>query len=289
MADFKICTDSTADLPEEYLSQNNIDTLHLSYEINGILYGPEKEMPVNDFYSEMRAGNLPKTSQVNPEMAKEGLLKALGDYKELLHVCFSSGLSGTYNSCRLAAMEIMEENPDVTIRVIDSKCASLGEGLLVYKLVEMRNKGCSFNEVADWAEENILHFIHLFTVDDLNHLYRGGRVSKSTALVGTVLNIKPVLHVDNEGHLVPLTKERGRKRALLSLVDGMEKRMGQFRENNDIILISHGDCLDDAMFVKEEIEKRFGVERFIINYIGPTIGSHAGPGTVALFFMGEER
>lgn len=289
MSCFNIITDSTADLPIEYLSQNNIGVLNLSYEICGTVYGQDRQMPVEEFYKAMREGNLTKTSQVNPDQAKAGLLKALDDSNELLYIAFSSGLSGTYNSGRLAAMEIMEENPDVKIRVIDSKCASMGEGLLVYKAVEMRNNGSSFEEVADWVEENVLHFVHMFTVDDLNHLYRGGRVSKTSALIGTVLNIKPILHVDDEGHLVPLSKERGRKRALISLVDEMEKRIGCFKEKNDIIFISHGDCYDDAMIVKEEIEKRFGAEKFMINLIGPTVGSHSGPGTVALFFMGEER
>lgn len=289
MSYFKIITDSTADLPKEFLLENKIGMFSLSYEICGEVHSAGNELPPSEFYQLMRAGNATKTSQVNPDQAKEGFLAAKDECKDILYIAFSSGLSGTFNSVRLAAEELMEEDPSFHITVIDSKCASLGEGLLVYKAVEMRNQGKSLDETVSWINDNIYHFVHMFTVDDLNHLYRGGRVSKSTAIVGTVLNIKPVLHVDDEGHLVAIGKERGRKKALLSLVDYMEKKMGSFRDKNDIVFISHCDCLEDAEFVKEEIKNRFGIEKFIINFVGPTIGSHSGPGTIALFFMGDER
>lgn len=288
MSSFKIITDTTADLPKEYILENGVGEFSLSYEICGEVHSADNELPYSQFYQLMRAGNATKTSQVNPDRAKEGFLKEK-ECKDILYIAFSSGLSGTYNSVRLAAEEVMEEDPSYHIVVIDSKCASLGEGLLVYKAVELRNQGKTLEETVNWINDNIYHFVHMFTVDDLNHLFRGGRVSKSAAIVGTVLNIKPVLHVDNEGHLVALGKERGRKKALLSLVDSMEKKMGSFKDKNDVVFISHGDCLEDAEFVKEEIKNRFGIEKFIINFIGPTIGSHSGPGTVALFFMGDER
>ena len=144
-------------------------------------------------------------------------------------------------------------------------------------------------ETAAWVEENLLHLVHIVTVDDLNHLYRGGRVSKTAAIVGSVVGIKPIIHVDNEGRLIPISKVRGRKKSLNALVDYMEQKMGAFRDSNDIVFISHGDALEDAELVKEEIKARFGIECFLINHIGPTIGAHAGPGTIALFFMGESR
>lgn len=289
LSSFVIVTDSTADLPESFLEENELGLFHLSYSIMGETYGPSNNLPYKEFYSLMRAGNLPKTSQVNPDEAKEGLLKLLEKSNEVLYLAFSSALSGTYNSVRLAAEEIMEESKDVKIRVIDTKCASLGEGLAVYKACMLRKEGKSIEETADWMEEHKLNFIHLFTVDDLNHLFRGGRVSRSTAFIGTVLNIKPILHVDEEGRLIPIGKERGRKKSLLTLVDMMADKLGSYDGKNDVFFISHGDCVEDAEFVRDEVVKRFGIQNCLINNIGPTVGSHAGPGTVALFFMGDVR
>ena len=289
MSSFIIATDTTADLPKDYIEKNDLGLFSLSYTIVGETYSADKELPEKEFYSLMREGNIPKTSQVNPDEAKEVLLKLLEKGNEILYIAFSSGLSGTYNSGRLAAEEIMEEDKNAKIVVVDSKCASLGEGLLVHKAVEMRNNGKSFEETCEWVKEHAKNMIHLFTVDDLNHLFRGGRVSRSTAFIGTVLNIKPVLHVDDEGKLIPLCKERGRKKSLLKLVDMMGEQLGSYDKKNDIIFISHGDCVEDAEFVRDEVEKRYGIKDCLINYIGPTIGAHAGPGTVALFFMGDVR
>lgn len=289
MSSFQIVTDSTADLPEAFLEKYDIPIFNLAYTICGETYGKDKELEYKKFYSLMREGNVPKTSQVNPDEAKEGLLKILEKGNNILYIAFSSGLSGTYNSGRLAAAEIMEENSDANIVVVDSKCASMGEGLLVYKAIMMRENGSSFEETCDWVKEHAKNFIHVFTVDDLNHLFRGGRVSKTTAVVGTVLNIKPLLHVDDEGHLVSVGKSRGRRKSLLELVDMMAERIGSFDGKNDIFFISHGDCIEDAEFVRDEVKARFGIENCMINHIGPTIGAHAGPGTIALFFMGDVR
>ena len=173
--------------------------------------------------------------------------------------------------------------------MIDSLCASLGEGLLVHKAVAMKEAGKSMDEIASWVEENKLHVVHNFTVDDLFHLYRGGRVSKTAAVVGTMINLKPVLHVDNEGHLIPLSKVRGRKKSLIALVDSMEKQIGSRRDENDIVFISHGDSLEDAQFVADLVKERLGIDQFLINYVGPTIGAHSGPGTIALFYFGDYR
>ena len=173
--------------------------------------------------------------------------------------------------------------------MVDTLAASLGQGLLVHKAVEMRDAGKGIEETAGWVEEHRLNLVHMFTVDDLEYLYRGGRVSKTTAFVGGLVGIKPVLHVDDEGHLVALGKVRGRKKSLCALVDGMEERIGRFRTDNDVIFISHCDDWQAAEFVKNQVKERFGIESFLVDYVGPTIGAHAGPGTVALFFVGEKR
>lgn len=289
MEDFKIVTDSTSDLPKEYFKEHNLGIMYLSYTIEGETYTGDNQLEEKDFYNKMRGGEMPTTSQVNPEEAKEVLLEALKECKRILCISFSSGLSGTYNSVRIASEEIMEEQMDVKIIVIDSLAASLGEGLLVHKAVTMKESGKSLEETADWIETHKLNLVHAFTVDDLFHLYRGGRVSKTTAIVGSMVNIKPVMHVDNEGHLSNMYTVRGRKKSLRSLVDYMEKKVGSYRGSNDIVFISHGDCPEDAQFVADEVKSRFGIESFLINYVGPTIGAHSGPGTIALFFMGDER
>lgn len=287
--DYLITTDNMADFPEEYIAEHGLRTMSLTYLLDGKTYDADNSLSSQEFYNKMREGCMPTTSQINPEEAKEKLTEFLQIQKQIIHIAFSGGLSGTYNSVRLAAEELMEENSDCRITVIDSLAASMGEGLLVHKALEKQAEGLSYDEMVAWLEENKLHVCHYFTVDDLFHLYRGGRVSKTAAVLGTLVNIKPVLHVDNEGHLIPLSKVRGRRKSLNALVDNMEKQIGSFRSQNDIIFISHGDCYEDALYVKEQVQKRFGIDRFLINPVGPTIGAHSGPGTVALFFMGDAR
>ena len=286
---YLITTDNMADLPEEYLKEKQLLTMSLTYLLDGQTYNAENSLPYQEFYKKMREGCMPTTSQINPQEAKEKLAEFLKINKNIIHIAFSGGLSGTFNSVRLAAQELMEEQPDCRITVIDSLAASMGEGLLVYKALEQQEAGLSYEEMVEWIENNKLHVCHYFTVDDLFHLYRGGRVSKAAAVLGTMINLKPVLHVDDEGHLIPLSKVRGRKKSLNALVDGMEKQMCSLKEKNDIIFLSHGDCYEDALYVQEQIKKRFGIEKFMISPVGPTIGAHSGPGTVALFFMGEAR
>ena len=184
-------------------------------------------------------------------------------------------------------MELQEQHPDKQIVVVDSLAASLGQGLLVHIAVQMRDAGQSFQQTVDWCMENRLHVVHLFTVDDLFHLYRGGRVSKATAIVGSMLNMKPVLHVDDEGKLVAVGKMRGRKRALDDLVKRMGEQIGDYE--NKTFFISHGDCLADAEYVRDQVKEKFGIPDCLINFVGPSIGAHSGPGTVALFFLGKQR
>ena len=291
MSTFKLVTDSTADLPQEYLDKYNIGCIKLTYTMEGKTYGGSgEEMDWKEFYRLMREENkLPTTSQINPEEFKVYFEEVLKEYKDILYIAFSSGLSGTHNSALIAADMLKEEYPDCRIRVVDSLCASLGEGLFVHKAIMLKEAGKSMDEVADWLEANKLNLVHVFTVDDLHHLHRGGRVSKATAIIGTLAGIKPILHVDDEGHLIALSKVRGRKKSLHALVDLMEDKIKEYQGVNDMVMISHGDALEDAELVKTEIEKRFGIKEFLINNIGPTIGSHAGPGTIALFFMGTKR
>ncbi len=289
MSTFKIITDSTSDLPKDYYKEHDLGLVSLSCLLDGVTYNKSRELDVYEFYEKLRNGSMPTTSQVNPEEAKEAILEYLQESKELLYIAFSSGLSGTYQSVKIATDEILEENPDVKIVVIDSLCASLGEGLLVHKAVEMRDAGYSLDETAEYIQSHLLNLVHAFTVDDLNHLYRGGRISKATALVGTAIGIKPMLHVSDEGKLVTVGKIRGRKKSLIGLVDLMEEKIGSFKDKNDIIFISHGDCEKDAQVVADEIKRRFGYESFMMNHVGPVIGAHSGPGTVALFFWGDVR
>ena len=289
---FKITTDSTADLPAEYLKEHNIGCMPISYILDGVTYGRERELDWKEFYAMMRnEGKMPTTSQINPAEAKEYFEEFVKTDKEILHIAFSSGLSGTYNNVCIAAQEVMEEHPDCRIVVLDSLCASLGEGLFVHKAVNLRDAGKTLDETADWLRENTQNFVHVFTVDDLFHLHRGGRVSRAAAIVGTLVSIKPKLHVDSEGHLIVIGKVRGRKKALNALVDYMEEKMGKRLQENrdDCVFISHGDALEDAEYVRDQVRERFGMEHFLISHIGPTIGAHSGPGTIALFFLGESR
>lgn len=290
MKDFIITTDTTCDLPAEYIKNHHLGLLSLTYTIEGNTYTWDQPLPVKNFYDLMRKGLLPTTSQANPQDARTLFERIIKEQDaDILHIAFSSGLSGSYNSSRIAAEELSEEYPEHRIIVIDSLCASLGEGLLVHKAVTMKEQGKSLNEIATWLEESKLHLVHNFTVDDLFHLYRGGRVSKTAAFVGTIINLKPILHVDNEGHLIPLSKVRGRKKSMVALVDAMEKQIGSWKDKNDIIFISHGDCEEDAQAVANLIKERLGYDSFLINYVGPTIGAHTGPGVIALFYMGDFR
>jgi DegV family protein with EDD domain len=278
-----------ADLPEEYIAEHQLQTMSLTYLLDGQTYNADNSLPYQEFYRKMREGCMPTTSQINPEEAKEKFKEFLKKNKNIIHIAFSGGLSGTFNSVRIAAEELMEEEPECRITVIDSLCASMGEGLFVHKALEQQREGLSYDELVTWLEEHKQNICHFFTVDDLFHLYRGGRVSKTAAVLGTMINLKPVLHVDSEGHLTPIAKVRGRKKSLAALVDRMAEKMGSWQDRNDVIFISHGDCLEDAIYVKEMIEKRFGFHEFLISPVGPTIGAHSGPGTLALFFMGESR
>lgn len=289
MREFIITTDTTCDLPQEYLDAHKIGMLPLYYSLNGTVYGEDNVLEPKEFYNIMRQGALPTTMAVNPDIARQVFTKLLEKGYDVLHIAFSSALSGSCSVAATVARELCEEHPGSKIVVIDSLCASLGEGLLIHKAVKLKEAGKSMEEIASWLEDNKLNLCHMFTVDDLHHLHRGGRVSKAAAIIGTLINVKPVLHVDNEGRLVPQHNVRGRKKALITLVDQMEARLKDCPYNNDTVFISHGDSLEDAQFVADQIKERFGIKDILINFVSPTIGAHSGPGTIALFFMGKER
>ncbi len=289
MKNFAITTDTTCDLPQNYLQQHNITLLPLYYSFDGTVYGEKVFLEPKEFYDRMRKGAMPTTMAVNPGTVREVFTELLDKGYDILHIAFSSALSGSCSVAATTARELCDERPDAKIIVIDSLCASLGEGLLVHKAVKLKENGKTLDEVVDWLEKNKLHLCHLFTVDDLHHLHRGGRVTKAAAIIGTLINVKPVLHVDNEGRLIPLNNVRGRKKALISLVDGMEEKLKNYNGLNEDIFISHGDSEEDAQYVADLIKERFGINNFLIHYVSPTIGSHSGPGTIALFFMGRER
>lgn len=290
MCDYKIITDSTSDLSQELVSQMNVHIIPMIYTIDGKDYHntvDEKELSAHDFYDLMRNGKSTSTVQINGEIFKNEVRQYLDAGLDILYLVFSSGLSGTYNSVKIASDDLKEEYPDRKIIIVDTLAASMGEGLLVYYADELYKQGKTIEETAKWVEDNRLHLSHWFTVDDLYFLKRGGRVSATAAVVGTLLSIKPILHVDNEGHLIMMEKARGRKQSLKALVNHMEKTA--INPEKQTIFISHGDCPEDCEYIKQLVKERFGIEKIYTNNIGPVIGSHSGPNTMALYFLAEKR
>ena len=290
MGTYRIVTDSTTDLTPELIQELDVQVIPLCYMMGGKTYHNIPgggEMTDKEFYAKLRAGSMSATTQVNSEEFLHVFTPLLEAGQDVLYIAFSSGLSGTYQSAVLAREELKQRFPDRRLEVFDSLCASMGEGLLVYHAAKLRQAGKSLDEVLAWLKGNVLNVCHWFTVDDLNHLKRGGRVSTATALVGTMLGIKPVLHVDDEGHLIPVSKVRGRKQSLDALVRRMEDTV--LDPGNQMVFISHGDCLEDAQYVERQIREKLGVQQVKLGFIGPVIGAHSGPGTVALFFLGKER
>lgn len=289
MSQFIIATDSAADLPQEVIDRFKLPVFPLYYCFGEEVFGGDRKLEPSEFYKKMREGALPTTMATNPQQIEDGLKPYLEQGQDVLYIAFSSGLSSSCQNALIAAEELMRKFPERTVKVVDSLAASMGEGLLVYKACVQKEQGKSLEEIAAWLEDNVLHLCHLFTVDDLNHLYRGGRISKTTAVLGTMINVKPVLHVDDEGKLVAIGKVRGRKKALSNLVERMAEQIKGYEAQNDIVFISHGDCKEDAEFVASMVQERFGIHSFMIDQVSPTIGAHSGPGTIALFFLGSVR
>jgi DegV family protein with EDD domain len=287
--DTVLIIDSCSDLPYEFISQNSLIALNLTFHFKDSEYKDDfgKTISYKEFYTAVRGGEMPTTSQINVNTFEEEFKKHVKENKPIIYIGFSSALSGCVNSATVARENILEEFKDADITVIDSKSASLGYGMLVYYAVQMRDRGSSKDEIVNWIETNKLKMNHWFTVDDLHHLKRGGRVSGAAAVIGTFLDIKPVLHVDNEGRLIPVTKVRGRKKSIEALFEKMKERI--MKPEEQVIAISHGDCIEDVEYLKNLINDKLQVKDIIVNNVGPVIGAHSGPGTVALFFLGYER
>ncbi len=287
MRDYVITVNSTVDLPKEWLEERKVPVIPLKYTIDNETYTDMEGLSSKEFFEKLREGKMATTSQINPEEARAQLEPFLKEGKDVLHLGFSSGLSGTYNSMRIAGEELKEEYPEAKIIIIDTLCACLGEGLLLYKALQQKASGKTIEETAKWVEENKLHICHNVTVDDLFHLHRGGRISKASAVLGSVVQIKPIIHMDENGKLQVVGKERGRKKSLNKIVDMAVEQIKGW--DNDIAMITHGDCQEDAEYVAKLVRERLGIENILINNIGTVIGSHTGPGVVAVFVMGNKR
>lgn len=286
MRPYVITTDSSADLEENFLKEHEIGMVSLNCLLDGETYNSENPLPVKEFYAKVRGGAMPTTSQVNPEQAKalfEPYAKAGTD---VLHLAFSSGLSGSCQSAMIAAQEVMEEYPDCRIVVVDTLLAAMGQGLLVYKAVQKKEAGASMDEVTRWCEDNKMMIASYVTVDDLNHLYRGGRISRSSAVLGSMVGIKPVIRVDDEGKLEVIGKARGRKKAVQTIID---KLMSLIQDGEKTVFISHGDCLEEAEAIRDTLVEKYGIEETMINFVGPVVGAHTGAGVLAVFAMAKSR
>lgn len=287
MRDYIITVNSTVDTGKEWLEERNVPVIPLKYTIDGQEYTDMYGLSDKEFFQKLREGKMSVTSQINPEEAKEMLEPYVKDGKDVLHLAFSSALSGTCNSMKIAAEELQEEYPEAKVIVVDTLCACMGEAMLLYYALKQKEAGKTIEEVAQWVEENKLHVCHNVTVDDLFHLHRGGRVSKTAAVLGTMVKVKPIIHMDDNGALQVIGKERGRKKSLHKIVDmAVERSKGW---DNEIIMITHGDCLEDAEYVAKLVREKMGVENIFIHNIGTVIGSHTGPGVVATFCMGNKR
>ena len=284
---YQIITDSCCDFTKEMYEKLGLAVVPLMVNFRGQTFPDRNDESLKDMYAGLRAGEVATTSAANPGQWQELMEPYLQKGEDLLVLAFSSGLSTTYQSASMAADELRTMYPDRTISVVDSLCASLGEGLLAYYACKKRDEGMPLRELTQWLLDNRLHLCHWFTVDDLMYLKRGGRVSAATAIVGTMLSIKPVLHVDDEGHLINVGKARGRKASIQAMAKKVAELGAGF--DNSTMFISHGDCPEDAEYLAGLLKEQYGAKEVYINYVGAVIGSHSGPGTLALFFMGEHR
>ena len=284
---YKIITDTCCDYPAEMYKELDLEVVNLSVLYKGENYTEYTEQWLKELFDGLRQGETASTSAINPTGWAAVIEPVLESGKDALVLAFSSGLSTTYQSAVIAAEELMEKYPDRKVNVVDTLCASLGQGLLVYYACQKRDEGMSLEELTAWVEQTKAHLCHWVIADDLMHLKRGGRISAATAVAGTLLQIKPVIHVNDEGKLISVGKARGRKAAIQTLCD----KVGQLgiEGANDTIFICHGDCLEDAQTLEAMLKEKYGTKKVFIYYIGAVIGSHAGPGTMAVFFLGNHR
>lgn len=288
---YQIVTDSCCNLPESIIDELNLEVLPLVFMVDGEQHQSYLKGQVTDlqqFYTMMREGKVITTSLPNLADTEKLFEEIFTQGKDILYLSFSSGLSGTFEGVCNVAAPLLQRYPERNFKAVDTLAASVGQGLLVYYAAKMQQAGKSLEEVEQWVTDNRLKLAHWFTVDDLMFLFRGGRVSRTAAYAGSLLNIKPVLHVDNEGLLIPMEKTRGRKKSIQALVSHMGKTITGPIEDQ-IIGISHGDCIEDVEYLQKLITEKFGVKEYLVNYVDPVIGAHSGPGTLALFFLGSER
>ena len=290
MRDYIIVTDATSDIPNEMANELNVKVVPMSFSLgekNYNHYPDYRELDIKTFYDKQRAGQTSLTTQINVAVYLDFFEKIIKSDKDVLYISFSSALSSTYQSSVLAANELNEKYPDFKIITIDSKTATLGETLLVKLATQKKSEGMNIEDLSKWVDDNHLKVCHYFTVDDLNHLKRGGRMTAMTAFIGTALDIKPILHVNDEGKLIPLDKVRGRKKALKVLFNYLAELSENLEEQT--IFIGHGDCIEDARYLESLIKEAYKVKEVIIHPIGPIIGSHTGPGAITLLFLGKHR
>ncbi len=287
--EYVIIADSTNDLPKEIIEENNIELAHLLYEVGGETYGKDSELSPHEFYERMRNGEPTKTAAANIEEIQILFEKHAAAGEDVLFMCLSSGISSTTSNGFAAKAEVEGKYPDAKIRVIDTLCASGGQGLLLYKAIENKKKGMDIDENYNHLDSIKMNVVHKFTVEDLKYLQRGGRISKAAATIGTMINLKPLLHVDNEGKLVAEVKVRGRKKSLKQIVENMGDAMGSYKDKQELIIVCHADVDDDVNYVCDYIKELYKPEKLIISGVTPTIGAHSGPGTIAIFFLGDIR
>ncbi len=290
MRNYVIVTESTADLPAYMIDELGIKVIPMGFGFENesyLNYPDHRELDIKEFYSRVKNGERSTTTLINVKTFEEYFEPILQAGEDILYVGFSSGLSGTFNSSIIAAEGLREKYTDSKIECIDTLAASMGEGLLVYHAAMKKREGMDIDGVKNWLLDNRLHMCHWVTVDDLNHLKRGGRINAMTATLGTALNVKPIIHVDDEGHLIPVGNVRGRKKSIQTLFEHMEAT--SIRPENQVVFISHADSQEDTEYLASLIKEKLNVKDVIYNYIGPVVGSHTGQGAIALFFIGTER
>lgn len=285
MRDYVILTDSGTDLSAQVAKELDLKVLDLMVIMEGGEPTPNSAVDPKEFYDFLRAKKMATTSAINTETFTETMEEIIKEGKDVIYLGFSSGLSNTFNAGRLAVEELSEKYPDSKLYAVDTLCASRGQGMLVYLAAKKKQAGATIEELRDYVEENKLHLCHWFTVDDLMFLKRGGRVSAATAVMGTMLHIKPVMHVDNAGKLIKMGTARGRRAS----VDAIFEKMKGSIIDTETMFICHGDCIDDANYLAERAKTELGIKEVFIDYTGVVIGSHSGPGTLAVFYLGTER
>jgi len=290
MRPYQIMIDTDSDMPKSYIEQEGIILVPQYTLLDGVTYEGAEGIDPKDFYDRMAAGSEPQSQAINPAVCEEKFRSVLDSGKDIIYLSFSSALSSSYNIAFMTARELEEEYEGARVVVIDTLSASIGQTLMAMNAIDMQKAGKTLDEVVDWIEKTKLNKICLFTVDTLKYLQRGGRVSKTAAVMGTVINIKPLMHVDNEGKLGATGKERGRRKAISALLDTMEAKMtDDWKDVNKRIGIVHGNCMDEVERIEKMITEKFGITEFVVNDINPSIGVHSGPGTICMAFYGTER